>query len=275
LVVHVIAAVDDVRPTTKTFDITGAGGEIVKATGGLVPLAVVTVTLVSPGAALAAMEKVAVICVLLVTLMLLTVIPDAAPTVAPLPNGAGQGNRHAGAGHARIRTQAAQRRRGRVDREGCRGTGPPAGCHSCVSGPKVALATMEKVAVICVLPSTATLLTVISGLVATVAPETKLVPVSVTGILEPGAPALGPIPVSVGAGGLIMKGTGALVPPEVVTVTLVAPSVALPAIVNVAVICVPLITLMLLTVMPAPAPTVAPLTKLDPVKVTGTLVSCI
>src|SRR5262249_35193305 len=71
--------------------------------------------------------------------------------------------------------------------------------------------------------------------------------------------------------GLIWKPTGgAVVPPAVVTGTLLVPSVALPAMVNVAVICVPLVTLTLLTVMPAPAFTVAPVTKLEPVRVTGT-----
>src|SRR5689334_25428605 len=71
--------------------------------------------------------------------------------------------------------------------------------------------------------------------------------------------------------GLIWKPTGGeLVPPEVVTVTLLVPSVALAAIVNVALIWVALVILMLVTVMPAPALTVAPLTKLEPVRVTGT-----
>src|ERR1044071_3090456 len=70
--------------------------------------------------------------------------------------------------------------------------------------------------------------------------------------------------------GLIVKPTAAVEPPEVVTMTLLVPSVALAAMVNVAVICVALATLMLLTVMPAPALMVAPLTKLEPVNVTGT-----
>src|SRR5688572_1093391 len=70
----------------------------------------------------------------------------------------------------------------------------------------------------------------------------------------------------------MVKPIGAVTPPEVVTVTLLVPGVALPAIANVAVICVPLTTLMLLTVMPAPAlMVVAPLMKFEPVRVTGTL----
>jgi len=71
---------------------------------------------------------------------------------------------------------------------------------------------------------------------------------------------------------LIVKVAGALVPPLVVTVTFLAPTAALAAIVNVALICVLLVMLRLPTVTPAPAPTVAPLTKLEPFKVTGTLV---
>src|ERR1041384_3373266 len=71
--------------------------------------------------------------------------------------------------------------------------------------------------------------------------------------------------------GLIWKPTAELVPPEVVTVTLLVPSVALAAIANVALICVALLILTLLTVMPVPAFTVAPLTKLEPVRITGTL----
>jgi hypothetical protein len=72
--------------------------------------------------------------------------------------------------------------------------------------------------------------------VATVAPETKFVPVRVTGTLAPWTPVAGLTDVNVGAGGLTVKTTAALVPPLVVTVTLAAPGVALAAMVDVAVI---------------------------------------
>ena len=63
-----------------------------------------------------------------------------------------------------------------------------------------------------------------------------------------------------------------LVPPDVVTVTLAAPVVALAAMTNVAVICVALTTVTLFTVTPELLTlTVAPATKFVPVNVTGTL----
>lgn len=67
---------------------------------------------------------------------------------------------------------------------------------------------------------------------------------------------------------------GVVVPPGVVTVTLLAPSAAPAVIVNVAVIVVGLTTVTALTVTPPPvAATVVPVVvKLDPVRVTGTAV---
>src|SRR5690349_19428384 len=66
--------------------------------------------------------------------------------------------------------------------------------------------------------------------------------------------------------------TEPLVPPLVVTVTLAGPGAALAAMVNVAVICAALTTITLLTVTPAlETATVAPETKLAPVRVTGTV----
>jgi hypothetical protein len=63
------------------------------------------------------------------------------------------------------------------------------------------------------------------------------------------------------------------VPPLVVTVTVRLPTVAVLAMVKVAVICVELTTATLLTVTPVPETlTVAPETKLVPVKVTETAV---
>src|SRR4029077_13289039 len=87
---------------------------------------------------------------------------------------------------------------------------------------------------------------------------------------------LGLIPVRVGAGGvgrLTVNGTGAEVPPVVLTVTLVAPVAALAVIVKVAVIWVVLATTMLVTVTPELVTfTPAPATKFVPVKVTFTVV---
>ena len=140
--------------------------------------------------------------------------------------------------------------------------------------PSVALPAIVKVTVICVELTTARLLTTISGLVVdTVAPDTKFVPASVALKLDPATPLLGVIEVSVGGPREIVNGTAAVVPPDVLTVTLAAPVAAVAAIVNVAVICVPLVTLTLLTVTPGlPTATVAPETKLEPVNVTGTVV---
>jgi len=73
----------------------------------------------------------------------------------------------------------------------------------------------------------------------------------------------------------MVKVTALLVPPVVVTVTLVGPGVALPAMVKVAVICVALSTLTLLTDTPLLLVfTVAPEMKFVPVRVTGTVVPC-
>ena len=73
-----------------------------------------------------------------------------------------------------------------------------------------------------------------------------------------------------GAGGTTLKGTAALVPPAVVTVTLRAPNVAATSTVNLAVMLVELETAKLLGVTPLPSTftVVAPATKLVPVRVT-------
>jgi hypothetical protein len=77
-------------------------------------------------------------------------------------------------------------------------------------------------------------------------------------------------------GGLMMRFTGTLVPPEVVTVTLMEPVGALVAMVKVTLICVELMTLTLLTVTPGLLTfTVAPETKLEPVRVTFKLVPAV
>jgi hypothetical protein len=90
-------------------------------------------------------------------------------------------------------------------------------------------------------------------------------------MLAPVAPEFGLMPVSVGGGGLIVKVAGALVPVEVVTVTLVVPGGALPVMEKVAVICVALTTFTLLTAMLGlPTLIVAPVTKPEPAMLTGT-----
>src|SRR5215831_3155807 len=143
-----------------------------------------------------------------------------------------------------------------------------------LAAPRAALAAMVKVAVIWVALATVTALTVMPGLlVATVAPEMKLAPVRVTGTAVPATPLTGLTEDKVGAGGLTVKVTAVEVPPEVETVTLAAPRAALAAMVKVAVIWVALATLTALTVMPGLlVATVAPETKLAPVRVTGTAV---
>src|SRR5690349_3163165 len=108
-----------------------------------------------------------------------------------------------------------------------------------------------------------------SGPALTVAPLTKFVPVSVTEIVDPAPPDEGLRAVSVGWAGLIVNDTAGDVPPAVVTVTFAVPRAAFAAIAKVAVICVALTTTTLLTVMSGPALTVAPLTKFEPVSVTG------
>ena len=110
---------------------------------------------------------------------------------------------------------------------------------------------MVKVAVIWVVLTTVTVLTVIPGLlVATVAPAVKLVPVRVTGMLAPCTPLAGLTEVSVGGGGFTVNIAAVLVPPLVVTVTLAGPGAALAAMVKAAVIWVVLTRVTLPTVIP-------------------------
>ena len=103
--------------------------------------------------------------------------------------------------------------------------------------PVVAVAEIVSVAVIWVALTTVTLLTVMPvEETATVAPARKFVPVRVTGTEAPWMPLEGAMEVRVGAAALTVKTTAAVVPPEVVTVTLRAPGVAVAEIVRVAVI---------------------------------------
>jgi hypothetical protein len=143
--------------------------------------------------------------------------------------------------------------------------------------PVAAVPEIVNVAVICVALVTVTALTVIPLFPGfTVAPATKFVPVRVTDTAVPCAPLFGLTVVSVGAAGLTVNGTPLLVPPPVVTVTLLVPVAAVPEIVNVAVICVVLTTVTALTVIPLlPEFTVLdPVTKFVPVNVTAAAVPC-
>jgi hypothetical protein len=87
-------------------------------------------------------------------------------------------------------------------------------------------------------------------------------------------PELGSIEVSVGAGGvLIVNVTVLLVPPGVVTLTVLAPVAALPEIEKVALTVVLFTTVIPLTVTPLPEIVIALVpVRLVPVRVTGTLV---
>ena len=136
-----------------------------------------------------------------------------------------------------------------------------------------AFVAIANVAVIWVALVVVTLLTVTPELLDfTRAPETKFVPTSVTLTFVPGAPALGVMDVRVGAAELMLKLTGAVVPPAVVMVTLPDPD-ALEVRANVAVIWVALTTVTLVTVTPEfETLIVAPCKKLVPVKVTLALV---
>jgi hypothetical protein len=152
---------------------------------------------------------------------------------------------------------------------------PPVVLTVTVTGPGVAVAGIANVAVIWLTLTTVTLLTVTPPVTFTVAPVTKLEPAKVTLTVLPTVPALGLIEVRTGVGGSTVNTTGEDVPPEVVTATFVAPSVALLAIINIAVIWEVLDTTTLLTVTPGLLTvTLAPGTKLVPVSVTGTAVPC-
>src|SRR6202030_2210411 len=224
------------------------------------------------------MVNVAVICVALATVVLLTVIPaPLTPMVAPAtkcvpvsvtatlwPCPPLFGLIEVSVGGARFTVN------------GCAPLVPPEVVTVTFRAPVGALPAMVNVAVICVVLTTVVLLTVIPApLRPIVAPAIKFVPVSVTATLCPCTPFFGVIEVSVGGARFTVNGCAPLVPPEVVTVTFRAPVAALLAMANVAVICVALTTVVLLTVIPAPLrPIVDPATKFVPVSVTGTLCPC-
>ena len=114
---------------------------------------------------------------------------------------------------------------------------PPNVLTVTLAAPVAAFAAIVKEAVICVGLTTVTLLTTTPALsTLTVAPEVKLVPVRVTETVAPWTPFDGLMDVKVGTTEPTVKDNGPLVPPGVVTVTLVGPAAAVVAMVNVAVI---------------------------------------
>ena len=141
--------------------------------------------------------------------------------------------------------------------------------------PSVVVAPRFKVAVTDVELTATKLLTVIVGEPGAVTAEApvKLVPAMDTGTLVPRTPELGVIEES--AGPVTVNVTVLLVPPAVVTETVLAPSVALLAIVNVACTKAALTTPIPLTVMPVPDTFTAlvPVRRV-PLRTTATLVPC-
>jgi hypothetical protein len=126
--------------------------------------------------------------------------------------------------------------------------------------------------------------TTVRPLYVTPVPDTVIVvapvkplPESVTGTLVPLTPVAGVIEASVGAAGLTTVNVSVLlVPPGVVTLTVLALAVAVAEIVNVVVTVVELTTVTVPTVTPGPdTATVVPIgPKFVPVKVTGTAAPC-
>jgi hypothetical protein len=238
----------------------------------------VTVTVSPPVLAFAAIVNVAVICVALTTTTLLTVTPlplrftvEPAPKFVPV-NVTGTlvpctplfGPTEVSVGAAAFTVNVT----------------PPLFCPPdvtvTVSPPVGAPAAIWNVAVICVVLTTTTPLTVTPlPLTFTVEPAPKFVPVNVTGTLVPCTPLAGLTELSVGAAAVTVNVIPPLFCPPDVTVTISPPVLAFAAIVNVAVICVALTTTALLTVTPLPLRfTVEPAPKFVPVNVTGTLVPC-
>jgi hypothetical protein len=184
--------------------ITGTAAVMANVDGGLVPAEVPTVTLKFPVAALPAIVKLAVICVALTTLTLLTVTPGlliatVAPvvkfapvivtgTVAPCAPLDGPMVVIEGAAAVMVNVVGA--------------VVPPGVDTVTLLVPGVALEDTAKVAVTCVAFTTVTLDTAIFEPALITTSQFRSVPVIVTGTFAPGAPALGEIEVIVGAVGV-------------------------------------------------------------------------
>jgi hypothetical protein len=150
-----------------------------------------------------------------------------------------------------------------------------------VLAPRVAVAERVKVAV------TVVVFTTVMALAVTPVPDMviadafdRLVPVRITPVrVWPCAPDVGEIEVSVGtAGAVTVNATVLLVPAEVVTLTVLAPRVAVAVMVKVAVTVVPAVptTAILVTVIPVPDTftDVMGAVRLVPVRVTVKLLPC-
>lgn len=155
---------------------------------------------------------------------------------------------------------------------------PPCVVTVSVPGPDVAVAAIASESVSRV-PAALTL-TIVGAtpmlLDVTVVPVVvRFVPVKTTRTLvAPREPDGGVAPVTVGGGGLTVKETLVVVPPGVVTVTVLPPGAAFLVSVRVVLICVPAtFTLLALAVTPPPdtATMVPPIVKPVPVRTTGTV----
>ena len=266
-------------PVVGAIENSPAGGTVtVKVTALLVPAPVVTVTFEAPAGANGAMFTIAVMEVSLATVKPVTLIPkfekltEVAPvrpdpvsvTVRPVVP------RFAEAGATVVST-------GPLMANGSVLLAPPAVTTSIFTLPIGVLRLLLKVAVMVFRLTTITLLIekpATAGVATTVAPFTKFVPVSVTPTDEPRISEFGVMDVNVGpAGTVTVKVTALLVPDGVVTVTFLAPNVAVGEMVKVAVTVVALTAAKLVTVMPPPL-TFTALAKVRPVPVivTGTTV---
>src|SRR5579862_4246107 len=241
--VSVTACVVPLAPVGGAIENSPAGGTVtVKVTALLVPplVGAVTVTFLAPAAAPAAMLIVAAMLVSLSTVKLVTVMPppekltevvpvrpepvkDIAKAFVP---------RLAEAGLIAVST-------GPVIANGSVLLAPPAEVTPTFTLPIVAAAVLVMVAVIWVRLLIVTPLTVTpvaAGVMTTVVPVTKLVPVKVTTTDVPRTSVAGKMDVKVGAAGATtVNVTALLVPAAVVTVTFLAPNVAVGAMVKVAV----------------------------------------
>ena len=146
---------------------------------------------------------------------------------------------------------------------------PPAAVTVMLRAPVAALASITRVAVICVAVATGVPLRVRPDGRFRVEPV-RFAPVKITGTVAPWTPDVGAMEASVGVGGLTVKATALLVPPGVVTVMLWAPVAALAPITREAVICVAVATGVPLTVMPDGRFRLAPV-RFVPVRVTGSV----
>jgi hypothetical protein len=254
-----------------------AGPSNVNVAALLRPAGVVTVTFLTPTAAVAEIVNVVVIVVGFTTLMVPTVtpVPDTATVVPVLVKFV----------PVRVTATAVPRRAEFGATAVSVGNGgattvnvtvllvPIFACTLRVLADNVAVAAIVRVAVTVVSFTTVrpVAVTPVPDTVMAVAPV-KPLPVRVTGTLVPRAPEVGLIEVNADA--VKVNGMAPLVPPGVVTVTFLALSVAVAEIVNVVVIVVAFTTVMVPTVTPVPdtATEVPDAEKLVPVSVTGTAV---